>query len=249
MYFLTRFDGFQDYFVLIGGTACDLWMGDNGLEFRATKDLDIVIVAESLSPEFFQRFWEFVAEGQYASLEQSESRPSFYRFKNPLHADHPKMMELFTRNYLEVPKEYHLTPVPAEQDISSLSAILLGDDYYNFILSSRVKIDGVPTIPVQCLILLKARAFLDLVKRREDGEHIDSRQIKKHRNDVFNLYRTLAPADRHQLPETLASDLSSFLEYFPEDADDWPAINAAVPDLPPPGQIANQLRENFGLVP
>lgn len=175
MYFLRQFDGFENYFVLIGGTACDLWMGDNGLEFRATKDLDIVIVAESLPPEFFQRFWEFVAEGQYESLEQSESRPSFYRFKNPSHDDHPKMIELFTRNYLEVPSEYHLTPIPAEQDISSLSAILLGDDYYNFILSSRVTIDGVPTIPVQCLIPLKARAYLDLVTRKEDGEQIDSR--------------------------------------------------------------------------
>ena len=103
------------------------------------------------------------------------------------------MIELFSRNYLPIPEGYHLTPVPAGEDISSLSAILLGDDYFGYIVGSRIMIDGVPTVPVQCLIPLKARAYLDLATRRDGGEQIDSRKISKHRNDVFRLYRTLAP--------------------------------------------------------
>lgn len=142
---------------------------------------------------------------------------------------------------------HHLTPIPADQGISSLSAILLTDDYYNFILSSRVTIDAVPTVPVQCLIPLKARAYLDLTARKEQGEQIDSRQIRKHRNDVFNLYRTLAPADRHQLPATLLRDLNTFLSRFPADSEDWTTITASVQELPAPQQIVDQLRENFGL--
>ncbi len=47
-HFVTHFAGFESHFILIGGTACDLWMGDFGLEFRATKDLDIVLLADSL---------------------------------------------------------------------------------------------------------------------------------------------------------------------------------------------------------
>jgi hypothetical protein len=192
-YFLAHFAGFESHFILIGGTACDLWMADFGLPFRATKDLDIVLIADSLPAAFFERFWAFIREGRYHSLEQSETRPSFYRFRNPEDARHPFMIELFSRNFLPVSEVVHLTPIPAGEDISSLSAILLGDDYFGYIVSSRVTIDSVPTVPVQCLIPLKARAYLDLVARKVDGEQIDSSKITKHRNDVFRLYLTLVP--------------------------------------------------------
>ena len=36
-HFLANFKGFEDHFILIGGTACDLWMGDFGLTFRGRK--------------------------------------------------------------------------------------------------------------------------------------------------------------------------------------------------------------------
>jgi hypothetical protein len=42
--FASHFKGFENSYVLIGGSACDLWMQTQGLPFRATKDLDIVIV-------------------------------------------------------------------------------------------------------------------------------------------------------------------------------------------------------------
>ncbi len=121
-YFLTQLAGFEDHFILIGGTACDLWMGDFGLPFRATKDLDIVLIADSLPAAFFERFWAFIREGRYHSLEQSEAKPSFYRFKKPADSRHPFMIELFARNFLPVPEGFHLTPIPAGEDISSLSA-------------------------------------------------------------------------------------------------------------------------------
>ncbi|HEX3675870.1 MAG TPA: hypothetical protein VHU79_00535, partial [Sphingomicrobium sp.] len=36
--------------MLIGGGACELLMGDVGVAFRATKDLDIVLIVEALDP-------------------------------------------------------------------------------------------------------------------------------------------------------------------------------------------------------
>ena len=36
--FVDHFRQFNDQFVLIGGTACDLAMTEAGLEFRATKE-------------------------------------------------------------------------------------------------------------------------------------------------------------------------------------------------------------------
>lgn len=43
--FRERFRSFQGSFVLIGGTACDDWFGRQRLPFRATKELDIVLLA------------------------------------------------------------------------------------------------------------------------------------------------------------------------------------------------------------
>ncbi|MDD3898415.1 MAG: tyrosine-type recombinase/integrase, partial [Syntrophomonadaceae bacterium] len=41
-----------DQYAIIGGTACDLLMSEDGLDFRATRDIDIVLIVESLTPEF-----------------------------------------------------------------------------------------------------------------------------------------------------------------------------------------------------
>ncbi|HHJ53098.1 MAG TPA: hypothetical protein ENJ89_07875, partial [Caldithrix abyssi] len=57
---------FRDYaekYILIGGAACDILFTEAGLPFRATKDLDIVLVVEALDTEFIRRFWEFVENG------------------------------------------------------------------------------------------------------------------------------------------------------------------------------------------
>ena len=42
----TAFAGYEDSYVIIGGTACDIIMTDNDLDFRATKDIDMVLIAE-----------------------------------------------------------------------------------------------------------------------------------------------------------------------------------------------------------
>lgn len=246
-YFLASFAGYEGYFVLIGGTACDLWMGEFAIDFRATKDLDIVLLADSLPAAFFETFWAFIREGGYASIERSETRPSFYRFRKPTDARHPLMIELFSRNFLPVPDDCHVTPIPAGEDISSLSAILLRDDYFGHIVDSRVTIGGVPTVPVECLIPLKARAHLDLVARTAEGGRVDRRDVAKHRNDVFRLYRTLVPEARFTLPEALRDDLAAFLATLPADSPGWRSIQDAVKELPAPERVLTQIRENFGI--
>ena len=44
--FKERFQGFEEQYVIIGGTACDLIMESEELDFRATKDIDIVLIVE-----------------------------------------------------------------------------------------------------------------------------------------------------------------------------------------------------------
>lgn len=39
---------YTNQYVFIGGTACDILLNDLGASFRATKDLDIVLIVEAL---------------------------------------------------------------------------------------------------------------------------------------------------------------------------------------------------------
>jgi len=83
--FRNHFRDFTDRYVVIGGTACDLVMGDVGLQFRATKDLDIVLCIEALDAEFAQAFWAFVKAGKYQVQETATGDKRFYRFQKPDH--------------------------------------------------------------------------------------------------------------------------------------------------------------------
>lgn len=52
---------------------------------------------------------------------------------------------------------------------------------------------------------------MDLRKRRENGQQIDEKDIKKHRNDVFRLYQIISTEQRIYLPPEVAGDMRAFL--------------------------------------
>ena len=60
--------------MLIGGTACSILFDEVGENFRATKDLDVVLVVENISEEFGQAFWEFIKEANYNGIETGETQ-------------------------------------------------------------------------------------------------------------------------------------------------------------------------------
>lgn len=95
--FRESFVGREDEYVLIGGGACDLLFGEAGQDFRATKDLDLVLLVEALTPEFGRVFWDFVREGGYENRQKSSGKPQFYRFSKPKDPAFPAMLELFAR--------------------------------------------------------------------------------------------------------------------------------------------------------
>ena len=158
--FRAHFRPFSDHFVLIGGTACDLAMTEAGFEFRATKDLDIVLWVEVLDRPFVEAFWAFIRAGKYQIQEKSSGKRQFYRFQKPGEDEYPFMLELFARepDVLQIAEGSHLTPLPMEEDISSLSAILMDDEYYEFIRTGLKETEGLPWVGAEHLIPLKARA-------------------------------------------------------------------------------------------
>lgn len=164
--FAERFRGFEDSYVVIGGTACFLTMREAGIEFRGTKDIDF-----------------------------------------------PYMLELFSRQ----PDSFgpavtgHLTPLPSGSEASSLSAILLDPEYYRFLHSGVVQINGISVAKPEYLIPMKAKAWLDLTERKSNGEQVDSRDISKHLKDIVTLFDIVTPSDSIPLTGRLLRDFVDFV--------------------------------------
>ncbi len=214
--FQAWFQDFENQYVLIGGTAASITMTEAGLSFRGTKDLDIVLHVEVLTPAFGQKFWEFVQAGGYQQKEgDPEQKPCLYRFQKPQDEDFPHMLELFSRvpDGLRFVPPGHLTPIPMDEQISSLSAILLNDEYYQFVLAGRKVRHGMPSwVGEDRLIPLKAVAWLEMTERVRQGEVIDSKKINKHLTDIVKLSALLQPGQSIDLPEQLKADLHTFVQ-------------------------------------
>ncbi|RRI84250.1 hypothetical protein EIM01_06650 [Pseudomonas aeruginosa] len=212
--FKAFFRDFTNHYVLIGGVAATVAMEEAGGSFRATKDFDLVLVVEVLDAEFGRRFWEFVAAGGYEIREKSDGSPVFYRFSKPADPSFPAMIELFSRAHHEIKLDEgaSLTPLPIEESVSSLSAILLDEDYYQFVVSGQNTADEISWVGADRLIPLKASAWLDLSARREAGEPVDEKNVKKHINDVVRLSQLIAAELRVDLPGKVMEQFQEFLQ-------------------------------------
>ena len=210
--FIKHFEMYTDHYVLIGGSACDWQMEQKGLPFRATKDIDIILIVEALSDKFVNHFWQFIKDGEYAIAQVGEKK-QFYRFIKPQTEGFPKMIELFSRkpDLIKEIAGMHLTDIPVGEDLSSLSAILLNDEYYRFALSNTQFIDGLHLANGFALICLKARAFLNNAKRKAEGQEVKSEDITKHKNDVIRLTATLTPNIVIPIPEIVKQDLTEYI--------------------------------------
>jgi len=85
--FRKHFLNYADQYTLIGGTACELLMSEADLAFRATRDIDMVLIVEALSNEFANEFWNFIKLGGYECWCRKDAAPTFYRFINPKSSD------------------------------------------------------------------------------------------------------------------------------------------------------------------
>lgn len=212
--FREYFAGHEHQYAVIGGAACDLLFDAAGVPFRATKDIDMVLCVEVVDAAFGAIFKAFLDAGGYEARERSDGRKEFYRFYRPADKSFPFMIELFARRpgTLKLPEHAELTPIPVDEDVLSLSAILLNEGYYEALQAMKREVDGVSIIDETLLIPFKARAFLDLTERAERGEEIDSKTIKKHRNDVFRLAQLLPGDANIAMPEPIQNDLRGFLD-------------------------------------
>lgn len=215
--FREHFRGFDESYIIIGGSACD-WLMDHIQEipFRATHDIDLVLCAEAMTPEFGLAMWKFIRDGGYSVYEKKDGMKQFFRFMNPSTLGYPSQLEFFAREPIDFkPADGStFTPIPLGEDISSLSGILLDRHYYEFIKSFKRTIDGVCVLSEEALLILKARAWKDFTDRKARGEFVKDKDLRKHRLDIVRLQALIPPSNRVQLSPPLLADFQDFLAAY-----------------------------------
>ena len=53
-------------------------MESEEMSFRATKDIDMVLIVESIRVEFGKRFFEYIKEAGYEHINKSTGNAQFY---------------------------------------------------------------------------------------------------------------------------------------------------------------------------
>ncbi|MCC6277419.1 MAG: hypothetical protein IT289_05845 [Oligoflexia bacterium] len=210
-HFSNFFKDFSDHYVIIGGTAASEILEDNELDFRVTKDVDMVILTNA-SGDLNKRIIEYVKLGKY-KLQETVKGKRYYRFSDPEDEAFPKMLEIFARNEsgLELEKDQHIIPI-VNDEVDRLSAILLDDEYFGLIKAHTIKSKlGFSLIDPKINICLKARAFRELSDQKEKGEDVDARKIKKHRNDILLIAQVIIKSEPIKLPSIASSDLKAAL--------------------------------------
>jgi hypothetical protein len=216
--FKEHFAGFEDNYVVIGGTACDVTLKNTDMRPRATDDIDMILVIEKMTPEFGKRFWEFIVLGEYTKRERKraikEPVTELFRFIDPKEG-FPVQIELLSRfpEVLGEPTGFHLTPIPIGDDTPSLSAILLDDEYYHHTIDSSVVEDGIRIANPLSLLCLKVKAFLNLTEEKKTNAEVRNGDIKKHRDDVFKLLAMrIDPLTPIDLSDTMKAELNVFID-------------------------------------
>ena len=210
-----------DEYVLIGGGACSVLFDTADMPFRITKDLDVIVLTDvNGGSGFAHDLWAFIKQYDYECWKQSEGACSYYRFSLSPDSPHalqvPEQIELFARHpdFSLANEDSVITPLHFDETVSSLSAIILDDGYYEFIRSHVTQADGIPLLSALHIIPLKMRAHVDLNQKHLAGARVNEKDLTKHRNDVAKLSRLLALDDSLPLQNQMREDAERFLVDF-----------------------------------
>lgn len=211
--FREAFADFTDNFVIIGGTACDEVLSGTIMRPRPTLDIDIIVIVENMTAEFANAFWKFIAEGSYRPgiRKNDDGTPKYvlYSFDNGA-LGYPAKIELLSHHNDVFTNAAHTEPLPIDGDVSSLSAIILDEPYYNLTVRNSFISNGLRYAAPAALAALKARAYLNLLAERDAGYHINSKDILKHRNDVIKLTATMASGEATEAGQDVINTINEF---------------------------------------
>ena len=212
-HFAEAFRDVNEEYAVVGGMAAATLMEGAGVSFRGTKDIDLVIIAHD-TESMAKRLQQYIQSGHYEIQEKNSETPIYYRFKKPKQTEFPFQLEVFHRkpNGIDLFEGQHIVPISDESLGIGLSAILLEDDYFDFIRSSTELREDLRTAKTEAVIALKARAYNDLQERKNAGDNIDAKEIRKHRNDIFRLSQILTGDESPEMTELPLVHLKRFID-------------------------------------
>jgi len=217
----------------------------------ATNDIEMIVIVENMTPEFGQRFWDFIKEAGYRpERRKSEAgeptKYELYRFVEGK-PDYPEMIELLSRHpdVLGEPLGLVIEPLPLDGDISSLSAIIMDDDFYHFTIANSALTDGIRHASPIALIALKAKAYLNLLSDKARGLHVNTRNIKKHRSDVMKSM-VIVENSNVSAPSSIVQCIREFVAAIRSDYDNLAPALANALDAEP--ELVEQLLEQLEIL-
>ncbi|NEW61549.1 hypothetical protein GSY74_09665 [Sulfurovum sp. bin170] len=181
--FTAYFEDFRDDYIVIGGLATAMNMHDLGFTFRATKDIDLVIISKD-NEAFLKKLLNYIEEAGYKTRQRTvnESRHNLFRFLGSDDREFPEQIELFAIHAEDsvMVTNQHIIPIQTPAYYSYLSAILLDRDYFALLVQHSSEIEGLHIASPEVLIPLKIHAYLNLSKEK-------SQDAKKHLKDIIKL--------------------------------------------------------------
>ena len=205
--FQTHFQNFSDDYVIIGGLATALLMDDYGFLARATKDIDLVVIAKE-NEAFLKRLLEFIKVAGYQTKQRTDndSRHNLFRFLNSENKEYPEQIELSVIHDLDsvLLQDQYIIPIETPEYYRYLSAILLDSEYYSLLIEQTTMVDGLHIATPETLILLKMHAHLNLI---ESPHHYDNKHLK----DVIKLSALLEDDSRVALLGRPKEDFTRFM--------------------------------------
>ena len=124
-----------------------------------------------------------------------------------------KDIDLFSRKpgyHLEL--EEGIIPIHIDDNTSSLSAILLNDDFYQFMMTGRRVIDGIGVLGAEYLIPFKMYAWINLLDRKRAGEHVNEKDLRKHKYDVFRLLQIVTADSKIESTGLVNESIHKFID-------------------------------------
>ena len=136
------------------------------------------------------------------------------------------MIELFSRKQDWIPDDMagRYTKIVVSDEISSLSAILLDDEYYRFLKEGAEIVNDLPVLKPIYLIAFKAKAHVDLTQKHLEGQRINERDLKKHKNDILRLTQLLNPNETIAVADSVKADMQNFFDLIETESIDMRAL-------------------------
>jgi len=123
----------------------------------------------------------------------------------------------------------------------------MDEHYYHYTLAHSIEEAELKRAQTEALICLKAKAFIDMQERKEKGEQVNDKNIKKHKLDVFRLALLLAADTVFELPDSLKDDMSAFADAVKNDLPDTAIFKEMGADNINVDALFNQFLKNFSL--